>query len=136
MSRKSNARRAGVSALVASTGLLLAGCGGSPPAVSSTVVCSSFTQAYQSFLAGATPPLHPGNAWDELINASGNIFGATSPAPGVGDAVVSLMNSASTTTDDLSNGLPASRAIAQFNGDLTKIGKDCRTTFTPATASS
>jgi hypothetical protein len=146
MFRKSDALRLGVSALAASTCLLLAGCGGpasassaaggGSPAGGSNLICTSFEQAYQAFLAGATPPDRPGNTWDELINASGNAIGPNIPSAGVGQDIFNLMNIATSASSDLSQSQPINQDVAHFNSDLRKVGKDCGTAFTPAKTSS
>jgi hypothetical protein len=136
---KNHVMRIGASALAVGACLLLAGCGGggSTPieAGGSSAICSTFEQAYQSFQGGATPPLQPGNAWDELINASGQIFGTGTPSGGLEHDIFNVMNVATSTSDDLSNGHPISEDVAHFNSDLKQVGQDCKTTLTPATAS-
>ncbi len=109
MPRKSNAVPTGGSALAVITCLLLAGCGGSSAtgAASTTgTICTSFTQAYKAFLSGVTPPLHPGNTWDELINAAGQAIGPNIPSGGVSRDIFDLMNISTDASESLTYGHP------------------------------
>jgi hypothetical protein len=139
MQEKDHIMRIGASALAVGACLLLAGCGGGGSTAieqgGRTAICSTFEQAYQSFLGGTTPPLQPGDTWDELINASGQIFGSGLPSGGLENDIFDVMNAATTTSDDLSNGHSIGTDVAHFNSDLKQVGQDCKTTLTPANAS-
>ena len=140
MPRKSNAVRIGGSALTVAACLLLAGCGGGSSATSTAAttgpICASFAKAYTAFLGGAKPPLQPGNTWDELINAAGQVIGPSIPSGGVSRDIFDLMNDATDASENLTYSHPIDKDVARFNGHLQKVGKDCGTNFTPATASS
>ena len=87
-------------------------------------------------MGGATPPLQSGNTWDELINAAGQAIGPSIPSGGVSRDIFDLMNNATDASENLTYHHPLTEDVARFNGHLQKLGKDCGTTFTPATASS
>lgn len=140
MRRKRKAVPTGGPALAVITCLLLAGCGGGSSATGAAsttgTICTSFAQAYKAFLGGATPPLQPGNTWDQLISAAGQAIGPSIPSGGVSRDIFDLMNNATDASEGLTYSHPLNRDVARFNGSLQKVGKDCGTTFTPATASS
>lgn len=140
MPRKSNAVPAGGSALAVVACLLLAGCGGGSSTASAAqqtgTICTTFGQAYTSFLAGATPPVVPGNTWDELIDASGHAIGPSIPTGGVSLDIFHLMNNATDASENQTYHKPLTKIVADFNSNLQKVGKDCGTKFTPATTSS
>jgi hypothetical protein len=128
--------------LAPSTCLLLAGCGGGTTAAGAAgagttgTVCTAFEKAYEGFQSGDTPPLVPGNTWDELINSAGQAIGPSLPSGGVSQDIFNLMNNATDASEDLTYHQPLTKDLAQFNSNLKKVGKDCSFTFTPATASS
>jgi hypothetical protein len=91
--------------------------------------CASSEKIDKAFLAGATPTDTAGNAWDELIDAIGNMPGLNNPTSrGVQMDITNLWMGAQNTTDDLSQS-------QDITGDVAKAGQDYGTTFTPATTS-
>jgi hypothetical protein len=138
MRRKSTAVSIGGPGVAVVACLLLAGCGGGSSATSAAgdrTVCTSFAQAYSSFLGGATPSLQAANSWDELIAAAGRAIGPSIPSGGVSRDIFDLMNDATDASENLTYHHPVNQDVARFNSNLEKVGKDCGKTFTPATAS-